>query len=44
MQDYNHKRPHDALGNMPPIKYAKINSNRFKSIRIKNNNFEKVEN
>ena len=44
MQDYNHKRPYDVLKNMPPIKYAKINSNRFKAIRIKKNKFEKVEN
>ena len=26
MDDYNHNRPHDALGKIPPIKYAQINS------------------
>lgn len=26
MEDYNHFRPHDALGNLPPIKYAKLNA------------------
>ena len=40
MDDYNHFRPHDALGKMPPIKYAKINSNGASSIRIKNNKFD----
>ena len=39
VNDYNHKRPHDALGKMPPIKYAKLNSLVASHKRIKNNNF-----
>ncbi len=42
MDDYNHFRPHDALGNIPPIKYAQINSNGASSIRIKNNKFDEI--
>ena len=41
MQDYNHKRPHEALGNIPPVIYAKINSFGSTAKRIKNNNFDK---
>jgi putative transposase len=40
MDDYNHFRPHDTLGEMSPINYAKINSNGASSIRIKNNKFD----
>lgn len=39
MEDYNTKRPHDALGKMAPIEYAEINSLLEPSIKIKNNNF-----
>nr|WP_299035833.1 IS3 family transposase [uncultured Tenacibaculum sp.] len=42
MDDYNNKRPHDALGKVPPIKYAKLNSTLASHSRIKNNNFMEV--
>ena len=44
MDDYNHFRPHDALGKIPPVKYAEINSNGASSIRIKNNKFDNIRN
>ena len=39
IDDYNHHRPHDALENLTPVEYAKINSSGASPRRIKNNKF-----
>jgi putative transposase len=42
MEDYNHHRPHEGIGKIPSVKYAKINSSGVSPRRIKNNNFIEV--
>jgi len=38
MEDYNHKRPHEALGGVPPVKYAENFSSRGLAPLMKTNN------
>ncbi len=42
IDDYNNHRAHDALGKIPPIKYAQLNSLEASLKRIKNSNFKPV--
>jgi len=42
LKDYNYHRPHDSLGNVPPVEFEKLNSLGSRSKRIKNNNFIEI--
>ena len=44
MDDYNHDRPHKALGYLSPKQYLKLNSLGDTAQGIKNGNFDKLEN
>jgi len=43
MDDYNHFRPHESLGRIPPVKYAQVTSNGASSIRSNSKNIEILE-
>lgn len=42
LNDYNHKRPHKALGNVPPVLYAKVHSPDVNPSEMKSNNFTQL--